>query len=353
MWFSAVKAIVKEREMERVIKSGNSVATSKRELTQPSRRPAAGQLKDGSSWRRELQKNWQLYAMALPGILVLLIFGYGPMFGLSIAFVDYSPARGIMHSEWVGLEWFRRAFSNPMFWTAVRNTLTIKGLQTLIGFPSAIILALLLNEVRIRWFKKMVQTATFLPYFVSWVIISSMFRNILGSSGVVNQILVNVFALKPVNFLTDPAIFRWVVVLQDTWKWCGYFAVLYLAAMTTIDPALYEAAEIDGASRWQQTWHITIPSIKPMMSTILIILVGFLIDTGSGGGGTFEQIYTMYNVSVYATADIISTFTYRLGLGQSRYSLATAVGLFQSVIAFGLVACANRIMKRLGQEGLF
>lgn len=297
-------------------------------------------------WFKELRKHWMLYAMALPGVLAILIFSYGPMFGISIAFINYSPARGILHSQWVGLEWFRKTFANPLFWLAVRNTITIKGLQTLIGFPSAIILALLLNEVRLRWFKSLVQTATFLPYFVSWVIIASMFKNILGTSGVINELLVKLFGLQAISFLSNPQIFRWVIVLQDTWKWCGYFAVLYLAAISAIDPTLYEAAMVDGANRWQQAWHVTLPGIRPTMTTLLIILVGYLI------GGSFEQVWTMYNVSVYSTADIIETLTYRLGLGQSQYSLATAVGLFQGLIAFGLVMFTNWIMKRLGQEGL-
>jgi len=284
--------------------------------------------------------------MALPGVVALLIFSYGPMFGLGIAFVDYSPVRGILNSEWVGLEWFRRAFQHPLFWPAVRNTVVIKGLQTSVGFPAAIILALLLNEVRIRWFKSIVQTATILPYFISWVIVGSMFRNLLGTSGVVNEVLGHLFGMEAVRFLSDPITFRWVIVLQDTWKFCGYFAVLYLASISTIDPALYEAAMVDGANRWQQTRHITLPGIRRTIVTLFIYLTGYLV------AGSFQQVWVMYSVSVYSTADIIETLTYRLGLGQTQYSLATAVGFAQGIISLGLVMLSNWMMKRSGEEGL-
>lgn len=297
-------------------------------------------------WRQDLAKYWQLYVMALPAVLSILAFSYGPMFGVSIAFLDYSVVRGIFHSKYVGLYWFEQAFQNPLFWPAVRNTVIIKGLQTLIGFPAAIALALLLNEVRLKWFKSIVQTATILPYFISWVIIGSMFRNLLGTEGVVNEVLTNLFGAQAVSFLTDPPTFRWVVVLQDTWKFCGYFAVLYLSAMATIDPALYEAAMVDGANRWQQTLHITLPGIRPTMISLLILLSGWLIV------GSLEQMIVMYNVSVYSTGDIISTLTYRLGIGRTLYSLATAVGLFQGILAFLLVLFTDRLVKKFGQEGL-
>lgn len=301
---------------------------------------------DRITWRQDLKKYWPTYVMALPGVVALLIFSYGPMFGLGIAFVDYSPIRGILNSEWMGLEWFRRAFQHPLFWPAVRNTVVIKGLQTSVGFPAAIILALLLNEVRIRWFKSIVQTATILPYFISWVIVGSMFRNLLGTSGVVNEVLGHLFGMEAVRFLSDPNTFRWIIVLQDTWKFCGYFAVLYLASISTIDPALYEAAMVDGANRWQQTRHITLPGIRRTIVTLFIYLTGYLV------AGSFQQVWVMYSVSVYSTADIIETLTYRLGLGQTQYSLATAVGLAQGIISLGLVMLSNWMMKRSGEEGL-
>lgn len=297
--------------------------------------------------QRKIMKYWQLYLMLLPGLLVLLIFYYGPMLGIGIAFTDYSPARGIAGSHFTGLKWFQTAFENPFFWTAVKNTLIIKGLQTLIGYPAAIILALLLNEVRGKWFKGAVQTATFLPYFISWAIISTMFKNILGTDGVVNEMIVGLGGGEAVSFLSTPEIFRWVVVLQDTWKWCGYFAIMYLASMANINPSLYEAAEMDGAGRLKKIWYITLPGIRATMITMAIILIGYLV------GGSFEQIYSMYNTSVYSTGDILETFSYRIGLGSGQYGLATAIGMMQSLTAFLLVTITNRIMKWKTGEGLF
>jgi ABC-type polysaccharide transport system permease subunit len=295
-------------------------------------------------WRKDLRKNWPFYVMLLPAVLSIFIFSYGPMFGVSLAFLDFTPARGVLHSEWVGLKWFQAAFESPFFLKALRNTVVIKGLQTLVGIPSALLLAMLLNEVRVRWFKSVVQTATILPYFISWVIIGTMFQNLFRSDGALNEILVNVLGLEPIGILRDPQLFRWFIVFQDTWKFAGYFATLYLAAMASIDPALYEAALVDGANRGQRVWHITLPGIRSTFATVVIWLSGYLIV------GSFEQIFVQYNVSVYPTADILETLTYRLGIGRSQYSLATAVGFFQSIIAFGLMFLTNRLIKIIDEE---
>ena len=197
------------------------------ELTQPKidrqpqkrKEPTADKLVD---WRQDLHRNWPFYVMLLPAVISVLIFSYGPMFGISLAFLDYTPARGFWNSEWVGLKWFIAAFDSPFFLKALRNTVIIKALQTLVGIPSALLLAVLLNEVRVKWFKSTVQTATILPYFVSWVIIGTMFRNLLRSDGALNEILVTVLGLKPISILRDPQLFRWFIVLQDTWKFAGY-----------------------------------------------------------------------------------------------------------------------------------
>jgi len=303
--------------------------------------------KENSSLERQSRvKNWQLLAMLAPGLLAVLIFSYGPMLGICIAFLDYTPARGILGSTFVGLKWFKAAFDNPLFLNAVKNTFIIKGLQTLVGYPFAIILAICLNEIRSKLCKSVVQTVTFLPYFISWAIISTMFKNILGTEGVINELIVSMGGNR-VAFLSTPNIFRWIIVFQDTWKWCGYFAIMYLASMTNINPNLYEAAEIDGASRLQKIWHITIPGIKTTMITLAVILIGYLV------GGSFEQVFSMYNTSVYSTGDIIETFVYRLGLGSNQYSLATAVGLVQGGVAFLLVTVMNSIMKKATGEGLY
>lgn len=296
------------------------------------------------AWRHDISKHWMLYLMAAPAVIAIIIFSYGPMFGLIIAFLDYSPFRGITGSEWVGLENFRSAFDNPFFMPALRNTIIINVLKLAVGFPSALVLALLLNEVRLRFVRSVVQTATMLPYFISWVVVASIFRILLDPQGVINQIL-GLFGAQPIAFLSNPILFRWVVVFQDTWKYVGYFAVIYLAAMAVIDPVLYEAAEVDGANRWQQTWHVTLPGIRPTMITLFIILTGYLMQGG------LEQLFAMYNTSVYSTADILETFTYRLGIQQSKYGLATAVGLFQGIISVGLVVLTNYMVRRYNREG--
>lgn len=286
-----------------------------------------------------------LYLMALPGVLSILVFGYGPLFGLLIAFLDYSPVRGVRGSDWIGLDNFRDAFASPFFGQALQNSLIISSLKLAIGFPSAILLALLLNEVRARWFQRLVQTATILPFFISWVVIATLYRSLLAPDGVVNEIREHVLGLDSIIFLSDPARFRWVIVLQDTWKYAGYFAVLYLAAMTAIDPTLYEAAMVDGASRWRQTLDITLPGIRATMVTIFVLLSGYLIFAG------WEQVVVMYNPSVYETGDILETFTLRLGLSQGKYGLATAVGLFQAVIGLGLVVLTNTFARRFNEDG--
>ena len=302
---------------------------------------------NGHSTRRsDWKRNWQLYLMIVPGLILILIFGYGPLFGLTIAFQDFSPYRGIFNSSWVGLDNFKAVFQDPFFWRAFRNSAVISVLKLAIGFPSAIILALLLNEIRVKWFKSFMQTATILPFFISWVVAAAMFQNLLAPQGTVNSIL-NLLHLSSIDFLADPAKFLWVVVLQDTWKYAGYFAVIYLAAMSSIDPALYEAAIVDGANRWQQTWHVTLPGITTTMVTLFVLLTGYLISAG------FEQIYVMYNVSVYPTADILETYTLRVALDQGNFSLATAIGIFQSVISLALVLIANFLARRFNKRGLF
>lgn len=282
--------------------------------------------------------------MALPGLLAILVFGYGPLFGLAIAFLDYSPVRGVWASEWVGLDNFQEAFSSPFFWQAFQNSVVISALKLAIGFPSAIILALLLIEARRRWFQSLVQTATIMPYFVSWVVIAAMFRSLLAPDGVVNEIRI-ALGLQSITFLSNPELFRWIIVFQDTWKYAGYFAVLYLAAMAAIDPALYEAAMVDGAGRWRQTLDITLPGIRSTMVTLFVLLTGYLVFAG------WEQIIVMLNPSVFATGDVLETFSLRLGLSQSKYGLATAVGLFQSAIGLGLVLLSNALARRFNEQG--
>jgi ABC-type polysaccharide transport system permease subunit len=296
------------------------------------------------SWGEDLKKHWQFYLMILPAFILVLVFSYGPMFGITIAFKDYSPARGFINSPWVGFKWFETAFNSPFFINALKNTVIIKGGQMLVGVPAAVLLALLLNEVRTKWFKSTVQASTVLPYFISWVIVGTMFRNLLTSNGALNEFLVNVLGMQPFSIYDDPERFRILMIVQDTWKFCGYFAMIYLASISGIDPAIYEASLVDGANRWQQMRYVTLPGIKPTFITLVIWLSGYLIV------GSFEQIFVQYNVSVYPTADILETLTYRMGLARSQYSLGAAVGLFQSLIAVALMFSTNRIIKAMGSE---
>jgi ABC-type polysaccharide transport system permease subunit len=292
----------------------------------------------------DLRRHWSLYFMALPAVAAIILFGYAPLTGLVVAFLDFSPIRGIGGSEFVGLENFHDMFANPFFRDALKNTLFINLLKIVVGFPSAIILALLLNEVRLAWFKRVVQTASILPYFISWVVAATMFRNILAPDGVINEIAQNVFGAEQVIFLSDPQKFPWIIIFQDTWKYCGFFAILYLAAISTIDPTLYEVAMIDGANRWQQTRFVTLPSIRPTMITLFVLLTGWIVQGG------FEQLLVMLNTSVLSTGDILETYTLRLALSQSKYGLATAVGLFQGVISLILVVLVNRMVSRFNRQ---
>jgi ABC-type polysaccharide transport system permease subunit len=285
--------------------------------------------------------------LAFPAVLSIIVFSYGPLFGLVIAFENFSPFRGVLGSAWVGWANFSRAFNSSFFWIAFKNSIIISVMKLSVGFPTGIILALLLNEVRLRWFKSIVQTSTMLPYLVSWVVVGSMFRALLAPEGVVNELRHVLLGLQPLYFLSTPDAFRWVIVLQDTWKGAGYSALLYLAAIATIDPTLYEAAKVDGANRWHLVRFITLPGISNTVITLLVLSIGWLVSAG------FEQIYIMYNISVYSTGDILETYTFRLGLGLNDYSLATAVGMFQSIISLTLVFIANRLAKLIRHEGLF
>ncbi len=300
-----------------------------------------------ASWGRDLRRHWSLYLMALPAITGIIVFGYGPLFGISVAFLDYSPVRGIIGSSWVGMSNFAEAFRNPFFWQALRNSVIIATAKLAAGFPFSIVLAIALNEIRIVLVRRVVQTVTMFPFFISWVVAGAMFTNLLSPNCVVNEIIEHVFGLERTIFLADPAKFRWIIVLQDTWKYAGYFAVLYLAAMATIDPALYEAAMVDGANRWQLVRYITIPGITPTMATLFVLLTGYLIYAG------FEQVYVMLNASVYETGDILETYTLRLALTQGRYGLAAAIGLFQSVVSLCLVILTNLAVKRFKGQGIF
>ena len=300
----------------------------------------------GRYYLRRLLRDRHLYALALPGLVFLILFKYVPLMGLVIAFMNYSPFLGIMDSEWVGLEHFQRFFSNADFFMLFRNTLAINLLNLLFFFPLPIMFSLLLNEVRSEWFKRIVQSIVYLPHFLSWVIIAGICFLLLGSEGVVNK-LITAAGMKPMNFLTNPDFFWGLLTAQSIWKEAGWGTVIFLAAIAGVDRQLYEAAIMDGASRTRQAWHITLPAIRNIIVVLLILRVGHMMDVG------FEQVYLMSNGAVSKVSDVIDTYVYRLGLQQAQFSFTAAVGMFKSVIGLILVILANRLSKRFGEEGIY
>lgn len=287
-------------------------------------------------WQR-LKQEKALHLMMIPPLLFLLAFSYLPMGGIVIAFQKYSPAKGILGSKWVGFQQFRYVFRLPTFLNVIQNTFFIACSKIILTLVCTVTFALLLNEVRNRTFKKLVQTVTYLPHFLSWVILGGIFVDILSpSSGVVNQFL-KLLGCEPIFFLGDPKTFPWTIIVTDIWKELGFGAVVYIAALTAIDPTFYEAAVIDGASRWQQTLYVTLPAIAPTIVLMATLSMGNVLNAG------FDQVYNLYSIAVYSTGDIIDTFVYRLGLEDFQFSASTAVGLFKSVISTTLIVSSYKI----------
>ncbi|SDC96336.1 putative aldouronate transport system permease protein [Paenibacillus sp. UNCCL117] len=298
-----------------------------------------------------LKKAWQhkiLYLMLLPGIVYFIVFKYMPMYGVIIAFKDFSLVDGIWKSGWAD-PWnkhFQLFFNSPYFSQLLTNTILISVYKLIFGIVPPILMAILLNECRIRWFKSLIQTLTYMPHFLSWVIIYGMMIALLSqSSGLVNQ-WIEAAGGKAVPFLTSTAHFRSLLVGSEIWQNLGWGAIIYLAAMAGIDPTLYEAARVDGASRLRMIWHITLPGIRSVIIMLFILSLGHILDAG------FAQIYVLYNIQVYSVADIIDTWVFRTGLNQLNFSLAAAVGLFKSGIGFVLVLVSNKIAKQWG-EGIW
>ncbi|WP_256711413.1 ABC transporter permease subunit [Paenibacillus sp. FSL H7-0331] len=294
-----------------------------------------------------LMRDKFLYLLALPGILYIIIFKYVPMWGIVIAFQDYSPYRGVMNSAWVGFEHFNRFFSNPDFMLLFRNTMAINILNLVFYFPLPILVALLLNEVVGNKFKKTVQSIVYLPHFLSWVIIVGITILMLSrSDGVINNMIV-ALGFPKVDFLTNPNLFWGLLTVQSIWKEAGWGTIIFLAAMAGLDPQLYEAARMDGAKRLRQMWHITLPGIRNVILILLILRIGNIMDVG------FEQVYLMKNGAVSEVGDVFDTYVYRLGIQQGQFSFSTAVGLFKSVIGLVLVLIANGLTRRFGEEGVY
>jgi putative aldouronate transport system permease protein len=303
--------------------------------------------KRSSSLLKRMIKNRAIYLMILPGLLYFLIFKYFPMYGLIISFKQYKPYLGINGSPWVGLEHFDRLFSDPMFFTILTNTLLLFGMNLLFYFPVPIILALMLNEVRHTAYKRFVQTMVYVPHFMSWVIIVSIsFVMFSMDRGIINEILV-MFGFEKINFLLSSDWFRPMYILQVIWREAGWGTIIYLAAMAAIDPGLYEAARMDGAGRFRQIWHITLPSIRSVIVTLFILKIGSVLELG------FEHIYLLLNSMNREVAEIFDTYVYTAGLKQGQYSYSTAIGFFKSFIGLALVMGTNWVSKKMGEEGIY
>lgn len=296
--------------------------------------------------KKNWQKDWQLHLMILPGLLFILIFKYMPLGGITIAFKEFLPGKGIWGSPWVGLENFEYMLALPDTKRVMWNTLFIAAAKILINFPVPIIISILLNEVKNHRFKRSVQTIIYLPYFISWVILAGIIQDLFAKEGLINQFL-GIFGAEPVFFLGNKYAFLGVLIGTDVWKNFGYNTVVYLAAITGIDETLYEAAKIDGANRFQQIWNVTLPGIAPIVVLMMILNLGNVLNAG------FEQIFNLYNPLVYETADIIDTFVYRISLVEANYSLGTAVGLLKSVVSFILIVTSYKIANKYSDYTVF
>ncbi|MCZ2822686.1 ABC transporter permease subunit [Modestobacter sp. VKM Ac-2977] len=292
-----------------------------------------------NTWRRAVRRDWRLYTLVLLPLLFLLVFRYLPMATNIIAFRRFRPGGSIFGDEWVGLRYIELFLNDPVFWEVFQNTLILGALGLVFTFPMPIVLALLLNELRSARFKRFVQTVSYLPHFMSIVIIAGMILQITSVQGTVNQVI-EAFGGEAIPFMRQAEWFPAIYVSSEVWATVGWGSILYLAALTTIDENLYEAARMDGANRWRQTWHITLPGIRPTMITLLILNIGTFLAVG------FEKILLLQNPLLYPTADVISTYLYRVGILSSNFSYATAIGLFEAVIGLTLILSANAISRR-------
>jgi putative aldouronate transport system permease protein len=303
--------------------------------------PSANKRKD------YLKRAFPFYLMLFPGLLVFLVFRYVPMFGVFIAFKDYSPFRGVWKSDWIGFKNFVRLFSEQDFMLLLKNTLYLNVLDTVIAFPFTILVALLLNEVRIKILKNSVQTILYAPHFLSWVVIVGITMLFLRTQDGGVNVLLNALGFDSINFLSNSGGFRFIWLFHNIWQGAGWGAIIYLAAIASIDPALYEAATVDGASRLRQMWHITLPSLKTVIVIMFILRLGNFIDVG------FEHIFLLQNPLNLQVSDVFETYVYRIGLVQGDFSYSTAVGLFKSVVGLVMIVAANTIAKRFGEEGVY
>ena len=295
---------------------------------------------------RQILNNLDLYILILPPLAVLIIFRYLPLYGAQIAFRDYNILDGITKSPWVGLAHFKSLFSSSQFYRIVRNTILLNIYRLVFQFPIPIIIALSIFELRSKFYKRVIQTISYLPHFLSWVVIGAIFSNLFMLRGLVNQCM-GLFGIEPVLYLADTKYFRSLLVISDAWKNSGWGSIIYFAAMMSIDPQLYESAMVDGAGHFRRIWHITLPGIK---STIIFIV---LLRLSAILGSSVEQILVLYNPMVYEVGDMISTYVFRVGLTNMRYSYTTAVGLFSSVIGFIMIVTANYVTRIFGERAMW
>jgi putative aldouronate transport system permease protein len=288
-----------------------------------------------------------LYAMLALPLAFFVVFRYVPMTNIVIAFKDYNMFKGVWSSDWVGAKWFDQAFHSRDFYNALRNTLTLNFLDLIIGFPAPIILAILLNELTFFWYKKFTQTVVYLPHFLSWIIISGIASQLFAPGAGIVNIALRKFGIGPIDFLMDKNLWVATYVGLGVWKEMGWGTIIYLAAITGINPEVYEAAEVDGAGRWRKIWHVTLPGLRPTIVTLLIMNIGRIL------GSEFDRPYTLGNSLVIQVSDVISTLVYRVGIRSFQFSYTAAIGLFQSVICVIFLLAANALAKRFGERGIW
>jgi len=297
--------------------------------------------------KKSIFEYWQIYLLIIPVILWYLLFCYYPMYGVVIAFKDYLPSRGILGSAWVGLEHFKWLFSTSGFFRAFKNTLIISILKLVFCFPMPIILSIFLNEIKIVKLRKSVQTAIYLPFFISWVVIAGIIYNLLSvNGGIINNFRL-LMGLDRLSYMTDSKYFYFILILAEIWKGAGWGTVIYIAAITNVSMDLYDAAEVDGCGRFKKMWYITLPSISPIIMIMFILQIGNILNAG------FDSIFNLYNISVYNVADILDTYAYTIGISKGLAEKGAALGLFKAVINFGLLLGANQIVKKTSGHGLY
>ena len=299
-----------------------------------------------SKLKERFRKEWLFLLMMLPGLILTAIFSYGPMYGIIMAFQDYNPGLGYGGSPWVGMANFKLIFSQPAFLVTIRNTFFISFMKILFGTTASVVFALQLNEIRQNGPKRVFQTIVYIPNFISWVIMAGILTDILGTNGIINEVVKGLGG-RPIQFLSNRGVFPWTLIFTDMWKGFGFGTVVYLATMTSIDPELYESAVIDGAGRWRQTWSITLPMLVPIIILMTVLALGNVLSAG------FDQVYNLYSPSVFPTGDIIDTYVYRMGLVDLQYSMSTAVGLVKSAIGMLLIVLSYFLADRLANYSIF